>query len=185
VPGAWNGFELTVRAILGQQISVQAATTLAGRLAKRYGEPIDLRKIVPDHFSTNTALSRIFPTPDRLAKARLANLGITTSRVESIRQLAAAIQRGEIHFDPAQEPEHFCKSLQALHGIGEWTAQYVAMRVLKDPDAFLASDLGLLKAIEPGKKSTPSKLAKRAKSWQPWRAYAAMHLWNLLANPEG
>ncbi len=184
VPGAWNGFELTVRAILGQQISVRAATTLAGRLAERYGEPVDIRQMVPDCSLAGSKLSRIFPTPARLAKARLANLGITKSRVESIRRLAAATQRGEIHFDPAQEPERFCESLQMLHGIGEWTAQYVAMRVLKDPDAFLKADLGLLKAIEPGKKSLPKNLAKRAECWRPWRAYAAMHLWNLLAHQE-
>jgi len=187
VPGAWNGFELTVRAILGQQISVKAATTLAGRLAGRYSLPIDVRQMVPDSpsFLGDTAcstLSRVFPTPARLAKARFSNLGIAPSRVESIRQLAAATERGEIDFDPTQEPKHFCQKLQTIRGIGEWTVQYVAMRVLKDPDAFLASDLGLLKAIEPGKKTTPKNLTKRAERWRPWRAYAAMHLWNSLTN---
>jgi len=185
VPGAWNGFELTVRAILGQQISVKAATTLAGRLAGRYGQPIDVRQMMPGSSSSlggtaGSTLSRVFPTPARLAKARFTNLGITQSRVESIRQLAAATERGEIDFDPTQEPKHFCQKLQAIRGIGEWTAQYVAMRVLKDPDAFVASDLGLLKAIESGKKATPKELAKRAERWRPWRAYAAMHLWHSL-----
>jgi len=175
VPGAWNGFELTVRAILGQQISVKAATTLAGRLAHRFGEPLDIGQTLSD-----SSLSRVFPTPSRLARARLTNLGITKSRTETIRRLAQATENGEIKFDPAQEPEDFCRQLQAIRGIGEWTAQYVAMRVLKDPDAFLVSDLGLLKAIEPGKRATPKLLALRAEAWRPWRAYAAMHLWNSL-----
>jgi len=176
VPGAWNGFELTVRAILGQQISVKAATTLTGRLVHRYGEPLDIRNTLPD-----STLSHVFPTAARLAKARITNLGITTRRVETLRQLAKATVRGEMEFDSAQEPAEFCERLQAIPGIGAWTAQYVAMRALKDPDAFPASDLGLLKAIAPGKKTTSKKLSKRAESWRPWRAYAAMHLWNLLA----
>lgn len=176
VPGAWNGFELTVRAILGQQISVKAATTLAGRLADRYGEPLDIHPAIG-------SLSRVFPTPTRLATARITNLGITTRRVETIRQLAKATERGEIAFDSALEPADFCKKLRTVPGIGEWTAQYVAMRVLKDPDAFPTSDLGLLNAIEPGKKVATKSLAQRAESWRPWRAYAAMHLWNLLAQP--
>ncbi len=175
VPGAWNGFELTVRAILGQQISVKAATTLAGRLAHRYGEPIDPRLTMSD-----SSLSRIFPTPTRLAKARMANLGITKNRTDTIRRLAEATERQEIDFDPFQDPNNFCQRLQTIRGIGEWTAQYVAMRVLKDPDAFLVSDLGLLKAIKPGQKVTPKILATQAENWRPWRAYAAMHLWNSL-----
>ena len=178
VPGAWNGFELTVRAILGQQISVKAATTLAGRLAHRYGEPLVIRPTVGK-------LSHVFPAAARLAKARITNLGITTRRAETIRQLAKATGRGEISFDSAQDPADFCERLQALPGIGEWTAQYVAMRVLKDPDAFPASDLGLIKAIEPDKKVTPKVLSQRAEPWRPWRAYAAMHLWNLLADSGG
>ncbi len=182
VPGAWNGFELTVRAVLGQQISVKAATTIAGRLTERYGQPFDVQQIVPRSSRGESTLSRVFPTPARLVKARLTNLGITQSRVELIRRLAAASEEGEIKFDSAQEPEKFCQKLQAIRGIGEWTAQYVAMRVLRDPDAFPASDLGLLKGIEPGKKSTPKNLAKRAERWRPWRAYAAMHLWNSLAD---
>ena len=173
VPGAWNGWELTVRAILGQQISVKAATTLAGRLVHRYGEPLE------PCLAAGT-LSHVFPTTARLAKARIANLGITTRRAETIRQLAKATERGEVSFDLSQEPVDFCQRLQALPGIGEWTAQYVAMRFLKDPDAFPASDLGLLKAIEPGnQKGTTKSLAQRAERWRPWRAYAAMHLWNL------
>jgi len=178
VPGAWNGFELTVRAILGQQISVKAATTLAGRLAHRYGEPIDPRQTISD-----SSLSHVFPTPTRLAKAQMANLGITKSRTDTIRRLAKATEKQEINFDPSQDPKDFCQRLQTIHGIGEWTAQYVAMRVLKDPDAFMVSDLGLLKAINPGKKVTPKMLAQRAENWRPWRAYAAMHLWNSLLCP--
>lgn len=177
VPGAWNGFELTVRAILGQQISVKAATTLAGRLVSRYGEPLGIRPT-----ASGSTLSHVFPTPVRLAKARMSHLGIIPSRIDTIRRLARATETGEIEFDPAQESEVFCQRLQAIHGIGKWTAQYVAMRVLKEPDAFLTTDLGLLKALEPNKKVTPQVLAKHAERWRPWRAYAAMHLWNSLSD---
>jgi len=180
VPGAWNGFELTVRAILGQQISVKAATTLAGRLAQRYGEALDPRQRMRD-----SSLSHVFPAPAQLAKAQMNNLGITQSRVDTIRRLAEATERQDINFDPSQDTADFCQRLQTLRGIGEWTAQYVAMRVLKDPDAFLVSDLGLLKAIKPGHKVTPKLLAEQAEYWRPWRAYAAMHLWNSLLDVEG
>ncbi len=180
VPGAWNGFELTVRAILGQQISMKAATTLAGRLAHRYGGTITPEQMMPD-----SSLSHTFPTPERLAKARMVNLGISKNRTDTIRRLAEATEKQEIGFDPSQDPADFCQRLQTIRGIGEWTAQYVAMRALKDPDAFMASDLGLLKAIKPGQKVTPKMLAKHAESWRPWRAYAAMHLWNSLLDSGG
>ena len=180
VPGAWNGFELTVRAILGQQISVKAATTLAGRLTDRYGEPLQQNTRIP-----GCTCSHVFPTPHRLANARLPNLGITRNRAETISRLARATEKKEIEFDPSQDPEEFFQRLQAIRGIGPWTSQYVAMRVLKDPDAFLDSDLGLLKAIDPGRKTSPKTLRQRAQPWRPWRAYAAMHLWNSLLDFEG
>lgn len=180
IPGSWNGFELTVRAILGQQVSVKAATTLAGRLAHQYGEPIDIETT-----ASGSTLSRIFPTPARLARARINRLGILASRAETIRQLARQTECGNISFDPSQEPEYFCEQLQTIRGIGAWTAQYAAMRVLKDPDAFLSSDLGLLKAIKPGEKVSPKTLTQIAEPWRPWRAYAAMHLWNSLPGSGG
>ena len=184
VPGAWDGFELTIRAILGQQISVRAATTIAGRIADRYGEKLSL-----SFESTNTGLSRIFPSAERLMRARFSNIGLVRSRADTIRRAASAVVCGDLIFDVAQEPEEFCKSLTAIKGVGDWTAQYVAMRVLKNPDAFPSTDLGLLKALgsianQTGK-VTPTDLLRRGEAWRPWRAYAALLLWSSLANSGG
>ncbi len=172
VPGAWDGFELTVRAILGQQISVKAATTIAGRIAKAYGEP------VRDHgFS---GLAHLFPSPERLARARFNNVGVTRSRAETLRRVAKAVVDGSLTFDPSQDPAAFRESMIAIPGIGEWTAQYVAMRALKNPDAFPAADLGLLRAFdEPGRQRLrPAQLEEMSQGWRPWRAYAALLLWS-------
>lgn len=174
VPGAWDGFELTVRAILGQQVSVAAARTLAGRIVERYGErlelPIDGVDSPPD---------RLFPEPGKLRRARLEHLGIIGSRARTIRSVASAAADGSLAFDQAQAPQKFCESLKSIKGIGDWTAQYVAMRAMKDPDAFPASDLGLLRAFDEhlGYRIKPAELLKRAEAWRPWRAYAALLLW--------
>ena len=174
VPGSWDGFELAVRAVLGQQISVSAATTLAGRIAERYGEkitvPVDGLQQAPD---------RLFPEPKKLLRARLETLGIIGSRARTIRSLARAVVDGTLGFDAAQAPEDFCESLKAIKGIGDWTAEYVAMRSLKNPDAFPASDLGLLRAFDgrDRERMKPTELAARAEAWRPWRAYAALLLW--------
>ena len=184
VPGAWDGFELTVRAILGQQISVAAATTLAGRIAERYGSAIDVA--VPD-LDSNAAPRLIFPGPERLMRSRLKSLGVISSRADTIRRVAKATAEGLVSFDPAQDPTEFCRSMVAIKGIGDWTAQYVAMRVLKDPDAFLHADLGLLRAFDtPGRdRMKPAELKDRAEMWRPWRAYAALLLWSSAANSGG
>jgi len=174
VPGSWDGFELTVRAILGQQVSVSAATTLAGRIADRYGESLDIAvdglRQVPN---------RLFPPPEKLARARLENLGIISSRAKTIRSVAAGVLNGRISFDAAVPVEDFRESLMALKGIGDWTAEYVAMRSLKNPDAFPSSDLGLLRAFDrtDRERMKPNELAARAEAWRPWRAYAALLLW--------
>lgn len=180
VPGAWDGFELTIRAILGQQISVKAATTIAGRIATRYGEPLKL-----DPEQNESELTRIFPTPDRLARARFNNIGIVNSRAETIRRVAKAVLLGDVHFDTAQDPDEFCHALKSIRGIGDWTAQYVAMRVLKNPDAFPGSDLGLIKAIRYPDRVTPKELESLAEEWRPWRAYAALLLWSSLPGSGG
>jgi AraC family transcriptional regulator of adaptative response / DNA-3-methyladenine glycosylase II len=180
VPGAWNGFELTVRAILGQQVSVRAATTLAGRLAARYGEPLAAAPGIP----AGTGLTHAFPSPERLCRARLQGLGLTESRAATIRRVAAAVCAGDLRFD-ADDPDELCRALRAIRGIGEWTVQYVAMRALRHPDAWPATDLGLLKALEPPHRMRPAELAARAESWRPWRAYAAMLLWSSLAGTGG
>jgi AraC family transcriptional regulator of adaptative response / DNA-3-methyladenine glycosylase II len=180
VPGAWDGFELTVRAILGQQISVKAATTLAGRLADRYGEPLDCPQAGGD-----LALTRVFPSPARLARARFNNIGLVKSRAATLRALATAVSCGDVSFDAAQEAEDICAALKSIRGIGDWTAQYVSMRALKSPDAFPASDLGLLSAVRMPERVTPAELAARAERWRPWRAYAAILLWGSLAGSGG
>jgi len=180
VPGSWDGFELTVRAILGQQISVAAATTLAGRIAARYGAPLK----TPDDDNA-ASLNRIFPGAERLMHAKFLNIGLVKSRAATIRRVATAVVDGDLHFNIAQNPEEFCNRLKKIKGIGNWTAQYVAMRALKNPDAFPDSDLGLIKAVEYPARITPKELMMRAENWRPWRAYAAMLLWNSLPRSGG
>jgi AraC family transcriptional regulator of adaptative response / DNA-3-methyladenine glycosylase II len=165
VPGCWNGFELAVRAILGQQITVKGATNLAGRLAKAYGQPL----------AAANGVTHIFPTPEVLADAKLTGVGLTDKRAQTVRALARAVSDGQISFDRIIDSESFLKRLCAIPGIGSWTAQYVAMRALGEPDAFPTGDLGLLRALDI---SSPRELDKRAEPWRPWRAYACMYLWS-------
>lgn len=148
VPGAWDPFELTVRAVLGQQVTVKGATTLAGRLVEKFGQ--------------KTEAGSLFPAPGALAGANLASIGLPKARAEAVRAVARA-------FDSARPPES-ADALRKLPGIGDWTAQYVAMRAFCEPDAFPSTDLGLIRAAG-------RDVAQRAERWRPWRAYAAMHLW--------
>jgi AraC family transcriptional regulator of adaptative response / DNA-3-methyladenine glycosylase II len=166
VPGCWNGFELAVRAILGQQVSVKGATTLAGRLAKSFGLP----------FAGAAGLTHIFPSPQALASANIASIGLPSARAETIRALARAVCDGKISFDNVADSNDFLARLCEIPGIGNWTAQYIAMRALGEPDAFPATDLGLLRALN---LTNPRELERRAEAWRPWRAYAAVHLWNM------
>jgi AraC family transcriptional regulator of adaptative response / DNA-3-methyladenine glycosylase II len=171
VPGAWDGFELAVRAILGQQVTVKGATTLAGRLVERFGVPLASQTV--------EGLNATFPTPEILADAEVEAVGMPKTRAAAIRQLATAVATGDINFEPAGDIEKSIARLTRLPGVGDWTAQYIAMRALGEPDAFPDSDLGLLKAAAPeGDRLTPARLRRRAEAWRPWRAYAAMHLWN-------
>jgi len=168
VPGAFDGFELAVRAILGQRVSVRAATTLAGRLAARFGEQFDTP--VP-------GLDRLFPSPARLVIAReseLTSLGISGARAATIRALAQAVIERRIGLVPCSDPEAAGRKLEEFPGIGDWTAQYISMRALRWPDAFPAGDLGLKKAWGD---SSARRLREVAEAWRPWRAYAAMYLW--------
>jgi AraC family transcriptional regulator of adaptative response / DNA-3-methyladenine glycosylase II len=164
VPGAWDGFELAVRAILGQQVSVKGATTLAGRVVRTFGEPIEL----------GGGLTHVFPTPAALAAADYSTIGLPAARAEAIRRLSLAVERGELPFTGVADPAQWMERFRALPGIGEWTAQYVAMRALGEPDAFPTADLGLLRASGA---ASPKQLEQRAEQWRPWRAYAAMYLW--------
>jgi AraC family transcriptional regulator, regulatory protein of adaptative response / DNA-3-methyladenine glycosylase II len=166
VPGCWNGFELATRAILGQQVSVKGATALAGRIARTFGLP----------FSAASGLTHLFPRPEVLADARLTSIGLPGARAETIRALARAVCDGQISFEGIAEADAFLARLCEIPGIGKWTAQYVAMRALGEPDAFPSGDLGLLRALALG---TGSELERRAEAWRPWRAYAAMYLWNI------
>jgi AraC family transcriptional regulator of adaptative response / DNA-3-methyladenine glycosylase II len=171
VPGAFDGFELAVRAILGQRVSVRAATTLAGRLAAAFGEPVE---------TPLSVLERLSPTAARLAAASAAEttrLGVSAARAETIRALAQAVASRRIDLEPGLDPERVAIALQGLPGIGDWTAQYIAMRALRWPDAFPAGDLGLMKASA----ETSVRLLRQAsEAWRPWRAYAAMYLWESL-----
>lgn len=182
VPGAWNGFELVVRAILGQQVSVKAATTLSGRIVERYGEPLN-----GDLSGQFDGLTHLFPEPPTLLRARFNNMGIVGARIETIRRIARAAVDGSLSFDAAQCPDAFCEKMTSLRGIGDWTAQYVAMRVLKHPDAFPSSDLGLLRAFDMSGRDRlkPAALTAMAEEWRPWRAYAALLLWNRSPNSGG
>ena len=173
VPGCWDRFELAVRAILGQQVSVAAATTLAGRLVARFGAslPFDDR------------LTHRFPTPAELADADLAAIGLTRARAETIRGLSRAVAGGEPLLELAPSLEEAVERLRALPGIGDWTAQYVALRALGEPDAFPAGDLGLRQAMADGeRRPTEAALRRRAEAWRPWRGYAALLLWGELSN---
>lgn len=175
VPGAWDGFEIAVRAILGQQVSVKAATTMAGRLVQEFGDRLP--------GGGDGQLTHLFPTAGQLAQADLHKIGLTRPRAFSIRQLAVALEEGQLSFRTGASLQATLEQLTALPGIGMWTAQYIAMRALREPDAFPAGDLGLRKALSPDGRSSVSELelAARAESWRPWRAYAAMYLWNRLS----
>lgn len=165
VPGCWDGFELAVRAVLGQQITVRAATTLAGRIAATFGKPLSIAQ----------GITHLFPTAPRLATADLTCVGLTRARAETVRSLAQAICNRQLSFEGITHSERFLSEFQEISGIGPWTAQYVAMRALREPDAFPFGDLALLNALS---MRNATQLERRSQAWRPWRAYAAMLLWN-------
>jgi AraC family transcriptional regulator of adaptative response / DNA-3-methyladenine glycosylase II len=171
VPGAVDGFEMAVRAIIGQRISVSGATTITRRLVAALGEPL----ATPDG-----GLTRRFPTPERLAEADLGDLGVTRTRVTALRALARAVVKGDVELDRGADRDRTAAGLLALPGVGPWTVAYVAMRALGDPDAFPATDLGLLHALRAH--GLPTDISDRAERWRPWRAYAILHLWTSLGS---
>lgn len=171
VPGAFDGFEVAVRAILGQQVSVTAARTVAGRFAAAFGEPIE---------TPIAALATVFPTPQRIAGlpyGRIARLGMHGARARTILALARAVAEGTLVLMPNADIEATLEQLRALPGVGEWTAQYIAMRALAWPDAFLHTDLGVMKALA---ETDARRVLAAGEAWRPWRAYAVMHLWQSL-----
>lgn len=168
VPGAFDGFELAVRAILGQQITVKGATTLAGRLVAAFGEPID---------TPYAGLTHLSPTPQRIAAAtvdKVASLGIVQTRARSIITLAEEIASGRLKLEPGAPPESTIEQLTALPGIGRWTAHYIAMRALRWPDAFPKEDMVLRKKLGG---VTAAQAETLSQGWRPWRSYATLHLW--------
>jgi AraC family transcriptional regulator of adaptative response / DNA-3-methyladenine glycosylase II len=174
VPGGWDGFELAVRAILGQQITVSAASGLAGKLVRAYGTPLSAT-----YASAIEGLTHVFPRPETLIGADIAALGMPRSRALALSSLAAAVAADPAIFGPSRGLEEAIAKLRSLSGIGEWTAQYIAMRELREPDAFPAADIGLMRALTgvDGRRPTAMELLARAESWRPWRAYAALQLW--------
>jgi AraC family transcriptional regulator, regulatory protein of adaptative response / DNA-3-methyladenine glycosylase II len=172
VPGAWDGFELAVRAVLGQQITVSAARKLAGILVSSYGERMT------DPVALKLGLTHVFPTPQRLLANDLAALGMPSARRAALLSLARVVAEDPLILGPRTSLGEAVKQLRALPGIGEWTAHYIAMRELREPDAFPAADIGLMRAMRSGAvRPTPRELLAHAERWRPWRAYAALHLW--------
>jgi AraC family transcriptional regulator, regulatory protein of adaptative response / DNA-3-methyladenine glycosylase II len=179
LPGAWDGFELAVRAILGQQVTVRAARTVATRLVQTFGPKLAL---------TGTMCAKCthgFPTAAHLARvdvAEIARLGMPISRARAIRDLASAVVSGQVDLSATADVERLVTQLRAIKGVGQWTAQYTAMRALSWPDAWLPRDVALLRALGLTNTLTDERAAQaRAESWRPWRSYAVIHLWHSLA----
>ncbi|AOJ03358.1 MULTISPECIES: DNA-3-methyladenine glycosylase family protein [Burkholderia] len=180
VPGAWSTFELIVRAIVGQQVSVKAATTIVGRLVERAGEQLA-------HHSQRPIGWR-FPEPAALAACDLSRIGMPGKRVAALQGVARAVAAGDVPLDAyATDPTGVRAALLALPGIGPWTVEYVAMRAWRDADAWPATDLVLMQAIAARDPALdrPASQRRRTDAWRPWRAYAAMHLWNEIADRAG
>ena len=170
VPGGWDGFEVAVRAVLGQQVSVAAATTLARRLVQAHGQPVS---------GLPEGLDRLFPEPAALMDAPLETIGLPRTRAATVRALAHACAEGALDFAPGQSLPDFIARCTALPGIGAWTAHYIAMRAMAQPDAFPAGDLVLQQMLgAPGQRLSERQTDLRSQPWRPWRAYAVLHLWH-------
>lgn len=178
VPGCFDPFEMSVRAILGQQITVKAAGTLAGRIASKYGDPVQM---------PIAGLTKTFPTPERLANLPgkmedcLGTLGVIATRARAIEALARLVLEKKIEFDKCHDSEEEMQKLLEIKGIGQWTASYIAMRAMAWPDAFLETDVGIRCAL-PGR--SPEELRNMAEHWRPWRSYATINLWNSLSDQQ-
>ncbi len=172
-PGGWDGFELAVRAVLGQQVTVEAGRRLARQLAAACGARLSAEQ------GSGAGLNLAFPTAAQVAAASLSSLGMPAARKEALVALAQAAMADPSLFEPQGSIEDTVARLRAIRGIGEWTAHYIALRAVRETDAFPASDIGLLRgaAIRVGTRPSPASLQDRAETWRPWRAYAAQHLW--------
>ncbi len=177
VAGSFEPFEAAVRAILGQQVTVRAATTLAGRFAARFGSPLAAAD------GAGAALTHLFPAPERIGRAtvdEIASLGIVGARARAILALARNVCDGTLKLDRSAPVDDTLRALEDLPGVGAWTAQYVAMRTLRWPDAFPASDIAVRKALGG---VTAREAERRSEPWRPWRSYAVLHLWTSLGDP--
>jgi AraC family transcriptional regulator of adaptative response / DNA-3-methyladenine glycosylase II len=174
VPGAVDGFELAVRAVIGQQVSVVGARTIAGRLVRAAGEPLA---------EPAGGITHLFPTPGALialADDDPAVFSMPTGRRRALVALAEATESGAVLIDPGADPAELRAALVRLPGIGPWTAEYVALRALRDPDAFMPTDLGIRRAARAlGLPDDPALLLARTEGWRPWRSYAMVHLWGM------
>lgn len=172
VPGGWNPFEVAVRAVLGQQISVVAARRLAGILCAKHGKPLG-------GSGHPLGLTHLFPTAKALVGAAELGLGMPRARLETIKSLAITAAENPKLFEPGVSLQASLEKLLGLRGIGEWTANYIAMRAMREMDAFPVKDIGILRGAEAvtGTRPSPNDLLLQAEAWRPWRAYAAQHLW--------
>jgi AraC family transcriptional regulator of adaptative response / DNA-3-methyladenine glycosylase II len=171
VPGTFDGFELVIRAIFGQQVSVAGARTSLGRLVAQAGTPLER----PDG-----AITHLFPTPERIAELPPESFGMPRARAETIRRVATLVAQGDLDLSGDKPADDSLGTLADVPGIGPWTLEYVAMRALGDHDSFMVGDLGVRKGFEAlGLGSTPKATLERAERWRPWRAYAVMHLWHM------
>jgi AraC family transcriptional regulator of adaptative response / DNA-3-methyladenine glycosylase II len=172
-PGGWDGFETAVRAVLGQQVSVTAAQRLAGELVRLHGRP------VPQSFRIHPALSHVFPAARRLTEASSIRLGMPAARLATLKAVAEAVISDPNLFRPFGCIDETVNRLKAIRGIGDWSAQYIALRAVREMDAFPATDIGLLRGAASINLTelTPANFMGRAQAWRPWRAYAAQHLW--------
>jgi AraC family transcriptional regulator of adaptative response / DNA-3-methyladenine glycosylase II len=171
VPGGWNGFEIAVRAVLGQQVTLQAGTRLAGKVVDALGSRVA-------HDLSVDGLTHSFPPPERFETDTIAKLGMPRARAAALAGVAAAFTADPHLFDPRRDLEEAITQLRKLPGIGEWTAQYIAMRALGETDAFLAGDVALQRIIATnGQRPDAAALLARAERWRPWRAYVVLHLW--------
>ncbi len=169
--GCWDAFELSVRAVIGQQVTLKAASTILGRLTHRFGQPISKPPI--------PWITHVFPGADVLAQTRITGLGIPGKRAEALKHLAEKVRSRCILFDGSMDVDHVVHRLREIPGIGPWTTDYISMRGMRDPDAFPQTDLVIKKILERLKnnENPGTDINRRINSWRPWRAYAAMYLW--------
>jgi AraC family transcriptional regulator, regulatory protein of adaptative response / DNA-3-methyladenine glycosylase II len=173
-PGAVDGTELAIQAVLGQQVSIAAARTLATRLVTAHGERVKI---------ADPTLTHLFPSADAIADADLSRLGVPATRRATVHALSRAVQRGDLALDPGADRTDVYHRLRELPGIGEWTAGYIVMRALGDPDTFLSGDLGIKKAgARLGLGNTARAISEHANAWRPWRTYATHQLWATLTD---